>query len=541
MSRFSALLKHTVEIDKDEDEEVIAKRNMFKESNITSADYIKLRSNFTCFEQHMEMIPKFIALLGNDYVVRESDNTLGVSLPRYKVYNLHQLAQSNINASISYEIEQAVRSKSGAVKSALVNIKVRPYEWLTDVEFQKNMAYFDDISLVSSSSRTLQSFIPPSLDHVPDELKPMMYELAESIVGMFTDLVDPDCMPSWEEELNSIAYKVQNPSEFVCKFFVHYGDGDNGKSLWCKFLSMMFIGCSNIGISDEQADGKFTGYLENYLLEWFEEIENENYQNQKFEKFIKRITTETVSFEKKGVDPHAGFFKALVGMNTNQPDLYGLVRAEKATKSRLVVIYFSKGMPQEEWQRRLEEFGVNRGNKNKYYNQYTIGASLWEYFKNRKIPSTFYPDRYCGEDKDRLFERLRSVKICGPDRFLCWLGDPSRIDSGFRSIVGRKGDRQGKNYVQISKKQVMTMFDQYIKGTKGLQSKVTFDTVTKRMNEIGFQLMLVNKTYTFDIEKQLWDKYITNYMPKVVAVLDDDIKDTTSSLSLEDYTPDDDA
>ena len=512
-------------IEKEEDPELAAKRDKFKQSTVTLTDYVNQRSNFHSLEQHKEIIPLFVAQLGDEFVLRVKEDVGGVILTKYKRYTGQQLAHSNFNGKISYSEEHSITDKQGRSKTKNVDINVKPYELVSSQEFQANMAYFDSMSLVSSSPGVLQMFIPPRINDATDEMKQWMNSMAKDIVEMFTNLVDPLCLPSWNEELYSIAYKVQHPHEFVTKFFIHYGDGDNGKSLWCKLLSMMFLGYSNVGISDEQADGKFTGYLEDYLLEWFEEIENSNYQNERFEKFIKRLTTETVSFEKKGVDPHAGLFRALIGMNTNQPDLYGLVRSKKATRSRLVAVYFSKGMSQEQWQSKLSRFGIERGNRNKYKNQFIVGASLWAYFESMEIPKTFYPDRYNGEDRDKLFEKLRAFRASGPDKFLNWLNSQNQhIKHG---IEGRKGDRKGKKYTQIQRSALQYMFDKYIQKATGIQSNLSLETVTKRMEELGFRLIKPHNAYTYDIDEDLWNNYLSNYEPE--AIDDKDAEDDASA------------
>ena len=70
-SKFHDLL--SVPIDEEEDSEMVSKRNMFLESNVTSYDYIRQRDSFTSLEEHMNMIPLFIARLKDHFVVREVD------------------------------------------------------------------------------------------------------------------------------------------------------------------------------------------------------------------------------------------------------------------------------------------------------------------------------------------------------------------------------------------------------------------------------------------------------------------------------------
>ena len=488
-------------------DEYLAKHKIFEESGITIDDYIATRHTFKSIDEHKDMLVKCVALVGTKFVIRKSEDIAGCMVPFYKLCSRKELFDSILNSVIKFEETQTETTKSGTITKQII-IEHKPINWLNDVEFQGKLAHYDTMSLVSYSHKILQKFIPASIKN--DEHRETQLKMAKYIIDLFSSMVDDRSKKSWEEEVFSIAYKVQHLSEFICKFFVHYGEGDNGKSLWCKFISWMFPGCSNPGISDNQSESRFNGYLCEYLFEWFEEIENENYQNRKFETFIKRITTETISSEKKGVDPKADLFRSLIGMSTNQSDLYGLVRSHHAVQTRLVPIYFSKSLTQEEWQNVLKPLGVERGNPNKIHNQYLVGAALWEYFKQMQIPSTYYPDR-CNnpQERDELFEFLRGKRATGPDKFMLYLNESY---NAFDRVKGQRGSRKDKIFIRIREGQLKELYRKYMREeATGIQQKLAYETIINRLIELKFEIKHPQGYKTYELDEESWQKYLSNY------------------------------
>jgi hypothetical protein len=94
--------------------------------------------------------------------------------------------------------------------------------------------------------------------------------------------------------------------------------------------------------------------------------------------------------------------RAIFGFNTNQEDLYGLIRADDATISRLVILHFRPLAEDFDWKEikrdlllMTDAHGID------------IGYTLYTDLMNREIPHNWSPCRYYGDDKFELINTLK--------------------------------------------------------------------------------------------------------------------------------------
>ena len=121
---------------------------------------------------------------------------------------------------------------------------------------------------------------------------------------------------------------------------------------------------------------------------WLEEAETTNYQSKKIQQIVKQMSTENASVRGHYEKTRAAKNIAIVGMNTNSPDLYGLVNADNATLERLVIIEYKK----KDANTTLESL---RSMLKKLNEDPCFDYSIWNYLKNDyEIPASYSPFRY---------------------------------------------------------------------------------------------------------------------------------------------------
>ena len=361
----------------------------FVNSSYTVNDYKRNNTRFKTIDEHITALMKCVANDTNGgYFVRKynaESNTV-----HYEHLTLRGLRECfddlKVNIKLSDSEKQELRQQKKAIKEfktySLVNL-------LTTNTYKDRLTYFDGSAILSSDPRVLQLFIPP-VGEYDRSLITDFIEFMKSRVVNEKPLI---------EELASHAYRLRNKRAFIEKFFIHYegGEGNTGKSFFNACLGSMYRNYANIAATPEQVvSDMFNAWQKNLLMLHMEEVQNENYRNKNMERVIKRLTTLESSGRGMYKETESSKNKAIVGFNTNQPDLYGLVRADKATLSRLVIIEFKDYDNSFDWD----------DMKNKYINDPNFAYSLYKYLLEEfEIPSTFKTYRYHSPEKDEFIRR----------------------------------------------------------------------------------------------------------------------------------------
>lgn len=452
--------------------------SIFTENNYSLNEYRDDLKRLITFEDHLKALKKCVACLTNGYVIKERKEN-GV------IYTC--LKRSNANDYFGFTIEYR------SVKL----IETTCVKFLKSVESE--LIRFDEVKLMGSNPRCLNKFRPPTgtyLEGIP-----------EKIIEFFESRVyNPIAL---HEELSSHAYRLRHPNTFIEKCFVHYSPnyGNCGKSLLAGILSLMYPGFTNVAVQQQQLTSRFTGWAHDLLMLHVEELQNSNYRNHDFETIIKQMTTKNGSGERKGVDTQASEHHAIVGFNTNQKDLYGLIRADEATISRLVILYFKPKDDLLNWDQFKSEIGLNDKTCTEQ-DAFNLGYSMYNYLKNvYDIRHGFSPCRYYEQEKFDLITKLRNENKNSIDS---WLNELRYIDDEEApyefKLLERKMIR-GIEYTCIknTKRDLNNSYSKFIRDTNS-NNAFKIDTVIQTLIDKGFTNIKSNGIYWLRMSFEKFEK-----------------------------------
>ena len=364
-------------------------------------DEFKQKTKLT-LPQIKEKLQKCIAVLPNGFAVKlreENDVRYGI------------IKRSNINDYfgfiITYIHNTVVTDEEGNEEQVSKEVSKKCKKILE--AFENELIFFDGVRHVGFNDRFLNMFRPPAGKYIKG--------LPERIIKFFEDRLH--YTDALHELLSSHAYRFRHSNTFIEKFFINFSEeSTTGKSLLTAILATMYPRYANIGVSPDQAESKFNGWMYDYLMIQFEELQNDNYRNHNFEGILKRITTKQGSGQKKGVDITACENCAIVGCNTNKPDLYGLVNAPEAERVRMVILWFKKKCEKINWDDFKTEIGMNDATCSEQ-DRYNLGYTLYHYLRfEYKIKDGFSVTKYFNKERDEIIQRLL---VMSKNNFNNWL------------------------------------------------------------------------------------------------------------------------
>jgi hypothetical protein len=237
---------------------------------------------------------------------------------------------------------------------------------------------------------------------------------------------------------------------------------------------------ANVAVKGEQFKDLFTGQFNDLLMLHVEELQNENYRNKEFETTIKQFTTREASDRRLYKGTTKGEHHAIIGLNTNQPDLYGLIRGDSALIERLVILHFKPNDADTNWEQIRKELRLDNREAEK-----DIAYSLYTYLRDEyQIKKNFSTSRYYEQEKFDLITKLRGSN---KNSIGAWFSD-------FRNWTVEEADRSvfscaswnGVNYVHFKKLEV---FNNYREHARNNMSSTIFkqDSVYKYLISKGFE------------------------------------------------------
>lgn len=385
---------------------------------VTSKEELFTKLNrFIAFCGNGRYIIKLRSDVNDDEVVSKENEIIEFNL--VKSAELKELiGKIEVSLPTTEEEKQKMRNDKKKVRDIK---KVKIMNLLLDSAFHKYFNIFDGISLMSGSKDVLQLYVPPKGKYdeklINDWLK-FMESLIES-KGAFNEFLD------------SHAYRFRHPSEFIEKFFINYGTGNNGKSYLTACISSIYPNVSNAGVNLKQiASDMFNSWMTRNLFLWMEEIEDETYKTKDLQKNVKLMTTKKASSRGMYLETKSARNWAICGMNTNNKDLYGLIRGDKALKERLVIMKFNEG--------NAEKYGGKKEFNLKcksFINNPNFAYSLYHYLKEvRVINENFSPVRYEGKDK---YDFIEDAQMSNKNSVEEWVTDLMK-EGGFKKSIVRK-------------------------------------------------------------------------------------------------------
>ena len=502
-----------------------AKKNVedFMNSTYTINQYLRDVSTFTSLAQHEEHLRLFIAYMPAGFIMKEKGKQeTGF---RYKILDVLEL-RKYLNFKCEFRTA-GVNPQTGKQTTKIV--KYSPLNSINNAQYLGKMAYFDYVDLYTDRPDVLSLYRPPEIPE--DQINE---ELAKKFIAYFeTRVTNPE---AFHEELSAHAYRFRHPDARFAKVFVHYShNGNSGKSLLTAIFDMLYPHLSMIGIKSKETQSNFDGWMTQYLNLSFEELQNDEYRNKCFETFLKQATSGKTSSRRMYKETEEAEYRCIVSMNTNQDDLYGLVRADKPTQERLVILNF-KDNPSptpEEWDAALDEWGMNDKSPDYHKTSHIFAASLWHYLRFTYL-RRYNTKRYYGADKWELIRMLSTKSERLPMRFVKDLHQminpefesfhPSNI---LRTVRLRK-DKKEVYFITIA--DLTSGFNYYPKSGKE-KSIYNDQSVQEVLLSIGWQKATRIGARGIECEKKVFDdwrkKYVDNEGEAACADDNDDEEDDT--------------
>ena len=357
----------------------------------------------TCVKELLEKMNRFIAFCGNGrYIIKErseanndKDTNNENEMVEFNLIRSSELKEKIGNIEVSLPTTEEEKQKMRNDKKKVKDIKkLKISKLLQDSSVYKYFHIYDGISLLTESKNILQLYVPPNGKY--DE------KLINDWLEFMSSLIESK--EAFNEFLDSHAYRFRHPSEFIEKFFINFGSGNNGKSYLAACISEIYPNVSNVGVNLKQiTSDMFNSWMTRNLFLWMEEVEDETYRTKDLQKNVKLMTTKNASSRGMYLEVKSARNWAICGMNTNNEDLYGLIRGDKALKDRLVIMKFNEGNADKYGGKKKFDIKCKSFIKNPNF-----AYSLYHYLKEvRVINERFSPVRYEGKDKYDFIEKAQ--------------------------------------------------------------------------------------------------------------------------------------
>ena len=287
-------------------------------------------------------------------------------------------------------------------------------------------------------------------------------------------------------------------------------------------LAEMYPGLFNVGVKPKEAVNLYATLYSENLLVWLEEVDKQ--KKQDFDpidlaSMIKRITTingsERPLYQKSRAVKHC----SIAGMNSNDETLYGLIRADRATKTRLVIVEFKKTVYTEDEFRKIAEH---------YTKNSEFAYSLYKYVKeDLVIPDSFCISRYNSIEKDEYIKQACEKKQNTLESWFDNLISEHTLISlhefkeGYNrfgsTLIETKNKKTGITYVFQKREWFIESYNKYIEDHKG-SFKYDENALIEFIEQRGFEYI---NSRAFDgrsykIEKDKFTKFTTNTKLEVI-------------------------
>jgi hypothetical protein len=352
---------------------------------------------------------------------------------------------------------------------------------LRNSSMRNRFTSFDSVKIFTNNPDCLQLFTPPSGDIETDYDEGLVIKF----INLMMDRIDPTYHQAFMEMLYSHAYRFRHPLEFVEKFFVLYGkNGGEGKSFLIGMLCNIYGDYGQDGLDMTKGDEKFNGWMFEKLMLNLNEIENDAY-GSRLQKYVKEATTFEGSARGMMKETTKRQRLALCSMVTNDSKLSGLVRADDATKSRLVIIKFkdAQSMGYDEFSEKCAEISEN---KNFSFSLYTYLSAKMD------IPSSFKKSRYNGKEKQSFINEQNFLHRSLVEEWLidCVLTESTSIVR--ETVVGKE------TYKYILATEGRASYDSYKGGNRMVAQKIdqlmidsgfkTISAISTTIRQRGFRI-----------------------------------------------------
>ena len=438
--------------------------------------------------EHAEKIRSCIANSTLGYIVKRDDPVVG-----FKYIEMIERDLKNIlSFNVPFKKEEKKIDPNGNEYVSKASIS---YKNVVDViknaeTMPPDMKYYNNLVMVSHSSDDLSLYIPPQ--------GAVDVALARGLVDfMRSRIKNPR---AFDELISSHAYRLRHPDAWIEKCFIHFSvEGNTGKSFLAAMLGSLYPKLANVAVKHSQLTENANGWATDYLMIHVEELEGDEYLKKDFSSWIKRATTRDTSIRKMYRDAYAGTNNAIIGLNTNKKDLYGLLYGDEALLSRLVILDFDEPLTPDEWSAHKKSFGLDETNPNYAANKRKLAASLWHYLRYEyEIVERFNPCRYFEPEKTALINRLRQSAGRAPELFVNSLEKKGASSSSegynyyevFEFLRDKRYKATDMSHVKVVAyvSDLETAWRAFMQDKKGAQANYSFDkSVVPILERIGFE------------------------------------------------------
>ena len=432
-------------------------------------------------EEMNQKIIECIARTPHGYIIRKSD--------KHGNYRYQALSKSDasklFDVPITFRITTETSSGSKTTRTEKT-IQKSLYQYINTPATSPPLKFYRELTLLSDESDVLSDYVPPQGE--------VDLKFAEDLIAFMRSRVKNK--RAFDEEISSHAYRLRHPGAFIEKCFIHHCiEGNSGKSFIAGMLAEMYPRLADVAVKHHQLMETFSGWAQDYLMIHVEELEGSEYADKKFAQTIKQITTRNTSSRKLYKDTVAGENHAIVGLNTNQPDLYGLINPnDPALISRLVILLFEDPLSPQQWREEMRKLYICKDEPEYSKNYKKIGASLYYFLKDHyTIIDKYNPSRYYEPEKLEVLKQLRSTTASVPERFMNSLGkmDDKQFEEHGYQVFEMYRDKRCKDdtpkRVIASHKDLSNAWMSFMSSRQGSQAKYSFEkSVESRLTDIGF-------------------------------------------------------
>ena len=464
--------------------------------------------------EHSRWLQETVAQTTEGYIVRRK---------RGSGYYYKEIPELTLRKILNFTITV---SETKGDKSVVRKWKI--VDLLTDLNARPELATYNGMDMITSDPFKLSRYVPP--------IGPENNEWAKSWLDYLRTRVNN--VRSFDEEISSHAYRLRYPDSFIEKCFVHYSrKGNTGKSTLAWTLGLLYPTLANVSVAHSQLTEKINGWTTDYLMIHVEELQGTEYLNKDFAAWIKRATMRKASIRKMYSDTTDGENWAIIGLNTNQTDLYGLATTnDEALQSRLVVLDFKEdGMNGTSWAAKYKEFNIDNTRPDFSQQIEKFAAALYHYLRfEYKIVDGFTPNRYDQPDKREVLAKLRKQSGTFPDVFLNSL---EKMDLGYdmyqpfkaiQMMKRKNGKSDDPKKVIITLAHLKNAWRAFMQDKTGAQANYSLEkSVFPLLFNLGFseRKISVGKAFICEDVQRFEEWYSKRAAPEPDTNLDDYVLD----------------
>ena len=507
---------------------------IFEGSPLTLADYKNKGRFLTDINDHYSLLQQCVAISESGYIVKKKI---------YNSYRYEEISPAKLKDSLdgAATIKHTETTRDKVTQQITEHTTYRlfkPMDAIQHGSLRQKLAFYSKTDLYSDEEGVLSRYVPPRGE--PNN------ELIEKFIKFFESRVyNPVAL---HDMLSAHAFRLRHPSVKIEKAYILYSPppGNTGKTFLSSAIDGLYPELSILGAREAEARSQFNTILYDYLNVNFEELENDNYRNQFFETYLKQNTNRKGTKRAMYHDAVAAEIRAIVSLNTNSKDLYGLINAKDEVISRLCILSFKPAPSNAEWEQFKTEMGLNSSKSNYTKSKHAFDAAFWHYLKytysNPYLSSmdAYNPVRYTGSDRDEIIKQLRSTVDRLPQRFLAQLtvkanpvADLSEVHKTF-AVLRRMKDLKRGSVLFIANKDLETCWNSYMQSLNANdRGKYTCQSVRDEMIRIGFVGKQTNSSRGYAITLEEYEQWRHNQQTTVANDDDDVLVDESEESDFE--------